>query len=200
MDKTEYNLLVSEVARAVMHPADDHAEIVRKVRNFTARHHIITRHRDPNDKRGAFLLSAPDALIAAVLLRLFDTGLHDKKVTEAASIRLHAWNPYDFNPDWIDPDPIDTPDNAPRDPATYIWESWCADPNGAQFNLNLRWWRNIDTGERRCRASVFREGDGLLGKEYNPGPDWEIMSELVIVMDKILADLRKRLIIIKKLN
>ncbi|MCF6232085.1 MAG: hypothetical protein L3J36_03120 [Rhodobacteraceae bacterium] len=200
MDTLEYNLRVNEVARAVMHPADDHAEIVRKVRNFTSRGLIVTRHRDPNDKRGAYLLAAPDALIAAILLRLYDTGLHDKKASEAVAIRLHTWNEYDFDPGRAETDPIVIPENAPRDPAAHIWESFCADPRGTQFNLTLRWWRNIDTGARLCRTCLFKEGDGLLGKEYDPGPDWEIMSELVIVMDKILTDLRQRLNVIKKLN
>lgn len=200
MDTQDYNLRVSEVARAVMHPADDYSQIVRNLRNFIAQNYIPTRHRDPDDKRGAFLLAAPDALIAAVLMRVFATGLHDKEASESVSLRLHAWNPYDFDSAWDGKSPVQWPDAMPRDPAAFIWESWCADPRGAQFTLSLRWWRNVDTGQKLCRGHLHREGDGIMGKPYSPGPDWEITAELVIVLDKLLADLHQRLTVLKKLH
>lgn len=198
MDNLKYDLRVSDAARAVMHPSENHDDVVRKIRNIIQRRYILTRQRDPNDKRGAFLLAAPDTLIASVLTRIFDTGIKDREASKALAVRLNAWSGYDFDPNWDEKSAVNMPENTPRDPATYIWNMWRADPSTAKFSVSVRWFRHFDTGLRTCRAHINHSGHGTLGKELNPGPDWEIAGEFVLVLDEVLSDLNLRLTVLKK--
>ena len=201
MSKSDYFLRNGDIARLIAHPRDDQHEVAKRARNYVARGLIPARYKDENDGRNPFLHSPADALMAAVMKRIFDTGLNAPEASQAAAVRLHAWRPHDLNPDWKNPEPFPDFSSAPVNPATMIWDGWQADPASAQWSLSIRWIRSIVSGQRWPLALLHNAAEGLLGNDLPPDgipENWEIEAEMVIVLDGILAQISTRLAVMRE--
>lgn len=200
MAKSDYFLRNGDVARLIAHPRDDIYELSKRVRNYVARGLIPVRYTDESDGRKPVLHSPADAVMAAILKRVMDTGLNDAESSQAVSVRLHAWRPQDMNPDWKSPEPFPDMTGAPDNPAAYIWEGWQANPSAAQWSLSIRWLRSNVSGQRWPMALLHNAAEGLLGSDLPPDgvpENWEIEAEMVIVLDNILAQITSRLAAMK---
>jgi len=188
VDKSEYTLRIRDLSRIIAHPQDDQAEVQRRVKNYCSRNLMVTRHVDETDNRKPILLAPPDALTAAVIMRVFDTGLNSPHASQAAAMRMHSWRPQDFNPAYQSGDPINFPPDMPRDPAAMIWQDWQENPATAQWSLSLRWLRHKGSGETFIQGILHNAAEGILGSDLPPdnSAQWGITCELVIVLDDIL--------------
>jgi hypothetical protein len=191
MNKSDYSYRVADLANLIKHPLDDTQEIAKRLRNYCTRHLIKTRYTDQHDSRRPFLLAVPDALIGAVLLRLYDAGLSNAEASQATAARLGAWHLDDI-PAEGQHDPQQAMRGWSRDPAAMIWEQWQADPATARWTLTIRWLRSNQNGQPYVKALLWNEAEGILGKGMPEG-DWEITCEMVIVLDDILGRISSRL-------
>lgn len=183
------------VAKAIAHPTDDLPKVSGQVLNMTTRNGFLHPETRPTAGQKTQNFYRPsDAVIAAVVLRLWNAGFTNSDTFNAAVSRLTLWRLTD-RPEFVDwkpgdpepPDDLPDPPGRPESPAGFVLKDFCED--GGLWTLRIDVRRHGVTGRFRHVAGLMRGDGDWLGNGITEHEGEEPQSSHVIVLDGILKQI-----------